>query len=252
MNMQNLNEPTFPLHTIKGGVESPLTLPGYQFREIEPERGSGDYFVWDGKRFFWKDAEAGNLLLDFLSPKMRYRIERMNKAQEPLLRALSWKSTEPKTVLDLTAGLGRDSGLLLFAGFSVKMFERNPVLQCLLTYALLELQKEAPQFAEKIMLEKGDSIQYLQNSKERPELIYMDPMYPERKKSALVKKELRIIRNLVGADQDSEQLLRAALKSGAERVVVKRPAGAEYVGELTPNHTIESPNTRFDVYLPLL
>lgn len=251
----------YPLHRIKHGKELPLSLlesGDYRdaFIEIEPARGEGDYFVWDGKRFFWKDREAGNLALDFLSPKMRYRFERMNKAQEPLLRATGWKSTEPKTLFDLTAGLGRDSGLLLFAGFSVTMFERNPILQPLLTYALLELQKEAPALAKRIKLQRADAIPSLQDLSLRgataPDVVYLDPMYPARKKSALVKKELRIIRNLVGNDEDSEALLTAALSSGTERVVVKRPAGAAYVGERMPNHTVESPNTRYDVYLPNL
>ncbi len=218
-------------------------------------------FVWDGKTFFWNDLEAGHLDIDFFSKKMRYRMQHINKAQEPLLRALGWKSTERKHVLDMTAGLGRDSCMLFFAGFNVTMFERNPVLQILLTHALSELPNAG--FEQHLALAPEDSILYLQRMQQVQmsesedkdiaghfaDAIYIDPMYPERKKSALVKKELRIIRNLVGADRDSELLLQSAIESGVARVVVKRPKGSDFVADRVPSHSVESPNTRYDVYL---
>ena len=254
----------YPFEITKKGANIPLEIPAeIQAKLLDSFDPEASRFVWDGKRFFWNDLEAGHLDIDFFSKKMRYRMQHINKAQEPLLRALGWKSTEQKHVFDMTAGLGRDACLLFFAGFNVTMFERNPVLQILLKNALSEIP--ANEFTQCFKLAPQDSISYLTNIVEKnlasnvqndqadktpfADAIYIDPMYPERKKSALVKKELRIIRNLVGADFDSEQLLETAIKSGVARVVVKRPKGSEYVADLAPSHSVESPNTRFDVYL---
>ena len=255
----------YPFEITKKGEDIPLTLPIEILAQLEESDREENRFIWDGKQFFWRDLVAGDLKIDFFSKKMRYRMQHLNKAQEPLLRALGWKSNERKNVLDLTAGLGRDSTLLFFAGFNVTMFERNPVLQILLKVALQAVPMA--EFAQQWCLREQDAIDYLTHYSPQPEavsqsevadeidqieLIYLDPMYPERKKAALVKKELRIIRELVGDDPDSEALLDVALKSGAERVVVKRPKGAPIVGGRKPNHSVESPNTRFDVYLKIL
>lgn len=242
----------YPLEITKKGLNVPLELPSEIAAQLQESEREENRFIWDGKSFFWRDLVAGDLKIDFFSKKMRYRMQHLNKAQEPLLRALGWKSNERKNLFDLTAGLGRDSALLFFAGFNVTMFERNPILQILLQVALMEIPQA--EFSQTWRLMEQDAICYLTarevaEKREPIDLIYLDPMYPERKKSALVKKELRIIRELVGDDPDSEALLEAALRSGAERVVVKRPKGAPFVGDAKPNHSVESPNTRFDVYL---
>lgn len=245
---------SYPFEITKKGLDSVSSLSEEILSVLNPaEDLQENRFVWDGKKFYWHDLEAGHLDIDFFSKKMRYRMQHINKAQEPLLRALGWKSTEQKNVLDMTAGLGRDACMLFFAGFNVTMFERNPVLQILLENAVTALP--SADFSQRLVLAKEDSITYLERMAQEDsagnfaDAIYMDPMYPERKKSALVKKELRIIRNLVGADMDSEALLSLALASGVSRVVVKRPKGAEFVADLKPSHSVESPNTRFDVYL---
>ncbi len=268
----------YPFEIIKKGLEHPIQLPTSLKIELQDfeaycldhiaqlNRSDINRFIWDGARFYWQDLEAGNLEIDFTSKKLQYRMQKLNKAQEPLLRAVGWKSTERQRIWDLTAGLGRDSALLYFAGLQVLMFERNPVLQTLLQYALTQLSQPAKYrdidttTEPYLYLMPQDAIAFLQNRDHQEtqmsdiavplaDVIYMDPMYPERKKSALVKKELRIIRNLVGADLDNELLLKNALTSGVPRVVVKRPKGAEFVADLKPSHSVESPNTRFDVYL---
>jgi len=84
---------------------------------------------------------------------------------------------------------------------------------------------------------------------ERPEVVYLDPMYPHTGKSALQKKEMRLFRRLVGDDEDVPRLLQAALGCATKRVVVKRPRTAPPVLELKPSLAIEGKTTRFDVYL---
>lgn len=56
-----------------------------------------------------------------------------------------------------------------------------------------------------------------------PDVVYLDPMYPHRQKSALVKKEMRVFQSLVGNDDDADSLLIPAMTIAKRRVVVKRP-----------------------------
>ena len=155
-------------------------------------------------------------------------------------------------VLDLTAGLGRDSFILASLGCTVRMVERSPVVAALLADGI-ERAREEPALAgimARISLRMGESLEILRTwQEERPEVVYIDPMYPHRSKSALVKKEMRLIRLLVGDDEDSDALLRAALGVASRRVVVKRPCLAPALLGPNANFTISGKNNRFDVYL---
>lgn len=217
-------------------------------------------FVWDGEDLYWQDEAKQKLHVDFASQKQLWRFSKLNKAQEPILRALKWKNGESQSVWDLTAGLGRDGGMLAYSGFDVTFFERNPTLQVLLSESIHSLQHEMPDMASRIQLNCLNSIEYLKQAMNDTSIVlpnncYMDPMYPHRKKSALVKLDLRMVRDLVGDDPDSSELLSSALtllKSdrGMQRVVVKRPAKSEYLGGFKPSYSVEAPNTRLDVYIP--
>lgn len=248
--------------------EHKATLPPLPFSvRSMTNKNKENHFLWDGDTLRWVDLDAGHLTIDFNNPQLTWRLQRLSRAQEPLLRALTWHSEESESVWDITAGLGRDGFLLAYAGFKVTLFEKNPILQTLLSLALKEWQalqrtnlstpSPSSQHHAKIELhfrpqDSLDALLELQESfdiGERPDYIYMDPMYPERRKKALVKKELRIIRNLVGEDDSSESLLVNALQVVKKRVVVKRPIHAPFVADMPPHHSISAPNTRFDVYM---
>ncbi len=82
----------------------------------------------------------------------------------------------------------------------------------------------------------------------RPDVVYLDPMFPERQKSADVKKEMRAFHRLVGADADADDLLAPALAAARYRVVVKRPRKAPDLAGRPPSHRVEGKSSRFDVY----
>lgn len=241
-------------------IKSDIQPDFFNEYEIQSEPYQLPSFVWDGEELYWQDEAKQKLHVDFASPKQLWRFSKLNKAQEPILRALKWKNNEPQSVWDLTAGLGRDGGMLAYSGFNVTFFERNPTLQILLSESIHSLHNEMPDMANRIQLNRMNSIEYLKQaiedtSIELPNNCYMDPMYPHRKKSALVKLDLRMVRDLVGDDPDSSELLSTALtllKSGRgmQRVVVKRPAKSEYLGDFKPSYSVEAPNTRLDVYIP--
>ena len=98
----------------------------------------------------------------------------------------------------------------------------------------------------------SDANDYIEQSiasdSEPPDVIYIDPMFPERKKSALVKKDMQILQRLHGEDDNAAELLENALLFAKKRVVVKRPIQAETVSEKKPNTCIKSKKTRYDIY----
>jgi len=198
-----------------------------------------------------KGAE-GPLFVDFIGGAIEYRRKQGTSRKEAIARAVGLKGGARPVVLDITAGLGRDSFILASLGCTVQMVERSPVVAALLADALARA-KEEPMLAEimaRLSLMMGDSLEILRDWQgERPEVICIDPMFPHRSKSALVKKEMRLIRLLVGDDEDSDQLLAAALAIASRRVVVKRPRLAPALLGPEPNFTTGGKNSRFDVYL---
>lgn len=198
-----------------------------------------------------KGAE-GPLFVDFIGGAIEYRRRQGTSRKEAIARAVGLKGGTNPLVLDLTAGLGRDSFILASLGCTVRMVERSPVVAALLADAI-ERAKEEPMLAgimARLSLVAGDSLEILRTWQgERPEVVCIDPMYPHRSKSALVKKEMRLIRLLVGDDEDSGQLLAAALAIASRRVVVKRPRLAPALRGPEPNFTTGGKNSRFDVYL---
>jgi len=157
------------------------------------------------------------------------------------------------TVIDATAGFGRDAFVLANLGCAICLIERNPLIATLLDDALRRASHNAEigDIIKRMSLINDDASTYLTELVETdfPDVIYMDPMYPSREKSALVKKDMRLLHELAGPDNDSEHLLSIARQCAKKRVVVKRPKSAPFVGDQTPSTSITSKNTRYDVYV---
>jgi len=204
-----------------------------------------------------RDQEASRQLplrLDFVSGYHRYRRHRGGGRSQALARAVGLKHGATPIVVDATAGLGKDSFVLATLGCRVVMCERSPALAALLQDALRRAG-ENPEIgiwvAHRMRLEFGNSLTLMPQLalRTRPEVIYLDPMYPRRSKSALVKREIRIVRSLVEHERDTPLLLERALALAVNRVVVKRPAKGPPLEGARPNHMVCSANTRYDVYL---
>ncbi len=198
-----------------------------------------------------KGAE-GPLWVDFAAEALSYRRKHTTNRKESIARAAGLKGGATPTVLDLTAGLGRDGFILASLGCTVQLVERSVLVGALLADGMERARQEESVAAimARLSLTVGDSLEILGRWQgPRPEVICLDPMYPHRRKSALVKKEMRLLRLLVGDDQDSDRLLARALMVAASRVVVKRPRLAPTLTGPEPNFTISGKNSRFDVYL---
>ena len=198
--------------------------------------------------------DLGNaIFIDFVAGKNAHRRQFGGGRGQPLAKAIGLKKGATPTIIDATAGFARDAFVLANLGCPITLIERNPVIATLIEDALNRAQDddEVGDVIKRMTLINNDAVAYLNNLEEqnRPEVIYMDPMYPSREKSALVKKDMRLLHQLAGPDTDSEELLSTARKTALKRVVVKRPKSAPFVGEQKPATSIESKNTRYDIYL---
>jgi 16S rRNA (guanine1516-N2)-methyltransferase len=190
------------------------------------------------------------LRIDFLSDKLLYRITQASLRKELLARAIGVHPRENPTIVDATAGLGRDSFILAALGYNVTLLERSPTLHNLLSDALLRA-KTHPDIApiiDRMHLIQADAIEWLPTQPPF-NVIYLDPMFPERKKSASVKKEMIFLQNLIGKDTDSLPLFELAITCATHRVVVKRPRLAANISQNKPNFSLIGKSSRFDIYL---
>lgn len=196
----------------------------------------------------------GPVFADFAGGAVAYRRRHSGGRKQPLARAAGLKKNQTPTVLDATGGLGRDAFVLACLGCHVHLVERSPIVGALLEDGL-KRAAEAPEtggiIRGRITLSVGDSMELAGKlcAANRPDVVYLDPMYPHRTKSALVKKEMRLLRAIVGEDLDAPSLLKTMLSCARQRVVVKRPRLAEALEGPAPSLIISSKNSRFDVYL---
>ena len=199
---------------------------------------------------------AGPTCVDFEDPALQYRL-RTSGRKQGLGRAVGLKSLKSPTVLDATAGLGRDAYILAALGCRVTMLERSPIVHALLEDGLkrgLEFPDMAmAQTLGRMSLHRIDAYQWLKDiesgQQQVPDVIYLDPMFPERKKSASVKKDMASLQCLLGPDMDLPGLLQLARECARLRVVVKRP-GAKHSFGLPPcSFQVSGKTSHFDVYL---
>ena len=160
-------------------------------------------------------------------------------------------------VADLTAGLGSDGFVLASLGAKILMIERNPVVSALLHDGLTRARSEASntgtdleEILKRISLVHGDADFYLRGFEEasRPDVIYLDPMFPCREKSSKVKKEMQLLHQLLGSDDDGFSLLALAKEKARYRVVVKRSVYAPFLADQQPGYSLKGKSTRFDIY----
>lgn len=180
----------------------------------------------------------------------RLRPDRLSR--ELLVRAAKVRgATAPVRVVDATAGLGEDALLLAAAGCDVELYERDPVIAALLADALRRAASDArlAEAVSRMHLVEGDSIVALGSKEEPPDVVYLDPMFPERSKSAAVKKKFQLLHLLERPCADEDALLSAALACGARKVVVKRPAKGPFLDGAKPSYSVAGKSVRYDCYV---
>lgn len=184
--------------------------------------------------------------------KMLPRLKPNNLNGEMLVKAAKLKNAQgPVTAVDATAGLGEDSLLLAAAGFEVTLFERDPIIAALLGDAIERgLQNPALHEAvSRMHLIAGDSIEGMAALGFRPTVVLLDPMFPERQKSALVKKKFQLIHQLEKPCCEEQALLEAALALKPRKVVIKRPLKGVCLAGVKPHYSHTGKAIRYDCFV---
>lgn len=181
------------------------------------------------------------------------RIRTANLRNELLVRAAKIRGAAGELrAVDATAGFGEDSLLLAAAGFSVRLYEYNPVTAILLEDALQRAAQvpELSDIVSRMGLLKEDSVEAMPRLPFAPDVILLDPMFPARQKSGLIRKKLQLIQKLEKPCADEETLMKAALAARPKKIVIKRPAKGPYLAGIRPGYSIEGKVIRYDCIVP--
>lgn len=196
-------------------------------------------------------TQTDKLVCDFTGGAVYHRFRFGGGRGQALPRAVGMKGGKTPAIVDATAGLGRDAFLLASLGAHVTLIERSPEMHRLLEGGLAQAQVAGGDVAEvigRMTLLFGDARELLRTL--TPDVVLVDPMHPPRKKSALVKSEMRLTRSIVGTDTDCVELMKVALATARKRVVLKWPQSADPMeGIGPPSHQITGKSTRYDVFM---
>jgi len=199
------------------------------------------------------EPKLGAIKVDFVDGSVAHRRKFGGGRGQEIAKAIGLKHGFTPHILDATAGLGRDAFLFASLGCKVTLMERMPIVAALLHDGIERamLNSELGELVGNNMrLIHTSSIENM-NLDTQVDVVYLDPMYPHREKSALVKKEMRVFQALVGEDLDADNLLEPALELAKYRVVVKRPSYAPPLANKKPSMCINMKKNRFDVYVNL-
>lgn len=182
--------------------------------------------------------------------RMLPRLAQGRLSKELLVRAARVRGVDEPWAVDATAGLGEDALLLAAVGFRVTLFERDETIAALLADSLerAATDERLASVVARMTLVAGDSIEALPGL--APDVVLLDPMFPDRGKSASAKKKLQLIQMLERPCEDEEALLAAALAAHPKKVVVKRPAKGPHLAGVAPAYSLAGKAVRYDVIVP--
>lgn len=203
-------------------------------------------------------GKHGAVYAEFVEGAAKHRREQGGGRGQPVAKAVGLKGAkELPRVVDATAGLGGDSFVLATLGCEVTLLERSPVAAALLFDALerASVHPDTMDIAARMTLVHTNAIHWLaaqaeKSPAERPQVVFVDPMFPDTdKKSAAAKKGMQAFQHVIGDDMDSAQLLAAAIAAATVRVVVKRPQRGVPIEGIKPSAVLDGKSTRFDLYV---
>lgn len=216
-----------------------------QSENIVKQVGDGLFLTDDGSGLTLTDGKLA-LRGDFTG--LLPRLKKSNLQSEFLVKASKIKGIEHPVIIDATAGMGEDSMILAAAGFEVYLFEYDPVIAALLKDAL-DRAMEIPELKEaagRMHFTEGNSIDNMSKLEIAPDVVLLDPMFPARQKSALVKRKFQLLQKLEKPCSDENKLLEAALNVKPGRIVIKRPLKGPFLGGMKPSYSLTGKAIRYD------
>ena len=190
------------------------------------------------------------VFIDFCSGKSIFKRQSLLSSKQVISKAVNFQPGS--RLLDLTAGFGEDAVLFAALGFQVTAVERQPLMYLLLQDALNRFSTfdgtDEIVSERRLKFVHGDSHDYLENSEEKFECVYFDPMFPETGKSALSSGKMQILQRLTATEPElSEDFLAKALSASSDRLVIKRPLKAPELRQ-NPVHSYKGKTVRYDMY----
>ena len=191
-----------------------------------------------------------SIMADFR--EMLPRLKQSNLQREMLVKAARIKGQDmPQTLVDATAGFGEDSLILAAAGFEVRLYEFDEIIAALLQDCM-DRARMIPELSEavgRMELCCEDSVEAMKNMDYKPDIVLLDPMFPARQKSALIKKKFQLIQRLESPCSTEEDLLNAAMAADPKRIVVKRPLKGPCLANKKPSYSLEGKAIRYDCFV---
>ncbi|MCB0422384.1 MAG: class I SAM-dependent methyltransferase [Bdellovibrionales bacterium] len=254
------------------GVESPYVFVSEQapphellrwVREQIPSFYESDRLIDNCPNLVWSEQELKLVVprnsvgpyvkVDFSSPQMNHR-RRQGLGKKQLFAKALGLSAQPKTALDLTAGFATDAFTMLLYGLHVTALERHPIVYKLLEDGVRRAHLDLDiglLIKNQLQIEQCEALEYLHKAEPLSyDLIFYDPMYPTKKKTALSKKNMQVLQAFIipNETEEMEEVLNQALKMARQRVVVKRPPSAEPLLR-KPSLSFPGKSVRYDIYL---
>lgn len=215
--------------------------------DISDREGDGLNLIFDG-RGVTLTGYGLSYQGDFEESMLR-RVSDGRLAHEMLVKAVKSNDAGLKAI-DATAGMGEDSFLIAAAGYDIVLCEQNPVIAVLLKDAIRRAKKNPvlKEIASRMHVHEGDSVAYMSEIVDKVDLIYLDPMFPKRQKTGLINKKLQLIQKLEPPCSTEEELFDAAIKAGAQKIIVKRPLKSPNLAGKNPNYVLSGKAIRYDCY----
>lgn len=226
---------------------------GWNMSKHLPEKDTLYATFEDDKLCLTKDGKT-KINVDFVTGANAHRHKFGGGKGQAIAKAVGLNKGATPSVLDATAGMGKDAFVLASLGCNVTLVERQPPVYAMLVdgFRRASQSSDLPWFDERMTLMQDTSQNALRKAienKDEYDVVYLDPMFPHREKSAAVKKDMAMFQTFVGNDADADELLPLAYQLATKRVVVKRPDYAPFLNEQKPSSQIKTKKNRFDLYV---
>tara|TARA_A100001015_G_scaffold269833_1_gene321841 strand:+ start:337 stop:1074 length:738 start_codon:yes stop_codon:yes gene_type:complete len=202
----------------------------------------------DNLYFNFKEERALTpLKIDIKKGALGWRLARAQ--HETHLKKAIGKTDQPLRILDATAGLLRDSMIMLALGHSVTAYEQSKILYTMLNNELNQLSETDSNLLNFQLI--NSNVCETKFSDESFDVIYFDPMYPEDRASSARRSDLKKINSILeieGLASDPESTFTYLRNIPSTKLIVKRPLKADaFEGSI--NYQITGKSVRFDIYL---
>lgn len=173
------------------------------------------------------------------------------RLQHEMLVHIARPKKENLKAIDAAAGMGEDALLLAACGYEVTLYEKNAVIAALLRDTIRRARRNEllKGIVEKMHLIEGNSIELIPKQTDSADLVYLDPMFPARRKTGLINKKLQLIQKLEQPCDDEKAILDTAMLVHPKKIIIKRPLKGAYLAGMKPGYSVKGKAIRYDCFV---